>query len=88
MEDEDDTPRSDDDLNKLVDFILTSKRRPTTRRERRRRFKMDETQTGILENEFQKNPNWTNAKYAELCELLQTTKSRIYKWNWDRKKKF
>jgi len=86
MDDEVDSP-TDNDLNKLVDFILSSKRRPVARRERRRRFKMDETQTGILENEFQKNPNWNNVKYAELCKLLQTTKSRIYKWNWDRKKK-
>ena len=48
---------------------------------------MTEVQAGILETEYLKNPNWDNRKYEELCDRCATTKSRIYKWNWDRKRR-
>lgn len=48
---------------------------------------MSDDQTAVLENEFQTNANWTSTTYRQLCKRLNTTKARIYKWNWDRKRK-
>ena len=75
------------DLNMMVDEILTSKRHPSIRKEKKRRFKMTYEQAQILEAEYQKDPNWTHEKYMVLCSRLQTSKARIYKWNWDRKRR-
>ena len=41
----------------------------------------------MLEVEFQKNANWTGKDMAKLGRKLDVQKSKIYKWNWDRKRK-
>ena len=41
----------------------------------------------MLENQYQLNPNWTNETIVMLSERLGVTRTKIYKWNWDRKKK-
>ena len=78
---------SSQDLNALVDEILNSKRMTVSKKEKKRRVKMTEEQEGILEAEFDKNANWNHELYQKLESRLKTTKKRIYKWNWDRKKK-
>lgn len=40
------------DLNMMVDDILTAKRHPSIKAEKKRRFKMTEEQSGILETEY------------------------------------
>ena len=75
------------DLEAMVDDILYSRRHPSIRKEKKRRFKMSDDQAAILEYEFQANPNWTTPTYNQLCKRLDTTKARIYKWNWDRKRR-
>ena len=44
-------------------------------------------QTEILEKHFQENPNWTNKEIMSLSKQFNTPSKKIYKWNWDRKKK-
>ena len=40
-----------------------------------------------MENEYQKDPDWSKHKMRELAEQLSLKESQIYKWNWDRRLK-
>ena len=40
----------------------------------------------MLENQYHLNPNWTNETIVMLSERLGVTRTKIYKWNWDRNK--
>ena len=40
-----------------------------------------------LEREYEINPNWSNQKIGELSTRLGLGRTKVYKWNWDRKKK-
>lgn len=40
----------------------------------------------LLEEEFQRDPNWDRRKIASLAQRLQISRTKVYKWNWDRKK--
>ena len=41
----------------------------------------------FLESKFQQSANWTKAQIQELASQLQIPYVKIYKWNWERKKK-
>jgi len=42
----------------------------------------------VLENEFQCNTSvWAKSKYVEFSRILNVPLSKLYKWNWDRRKK-
>ena len=41
----------------------------------------------VLEREYNANPNWDSQKLAELGRELGVPKVKVYKWNWDRRKK-
>ena len=41
----------------------------------------------LLESKFQKSANWTKAEIHEMTRQLQIPYIKIYKWNWERKKK-
>ena len=42
----------------------------------------------MLENEFKANNNvWAKSKYVEFSRILNVPLSKLYKWNWDRRKK-
>lgn len=51
---------------------------------RKRKNKM---QIKKLEDEFSKNPHWTNEDVDRISAELKLDKSQVYKWNWDQKKK-
>lgn len=76
-----------DDMNSAVDEIFSAKRLFVPKKEKKRRFKMSKEQEAILQLEFDKNANWDNETYAKLETLVKTSKARLYKWNWDRKKR-
>ena len=40
----------------------------------------------LLEEEFLRDPNWDRKKIASLALRLHVSKTKVYKWNWDRKK--
>jgi hypothetical protein len=40
-----------------------------------------------LEDEFSKNPHWTNDDVDKISRDIKLDRSQVYKWNWDQKKK-
>ena len=52
-----------------------------------RRNRMTLAQSHLLEIEFQRDPNWTNARVKAIAERMQLGRVKVYKWGWDRKKK-
>lgn len=63
---------------------LESPRRKNQKRMRKRKTK---EQIKMLENEFIKNPHWSNDDVVRIAEYTKLEKSQVYKWNWDKKKK-
>ena len=52
-----------------------------------RRQRLTAEQHRLLEAEFQKDPNWSIKKTRELSVNLDLDRTKIYKWNYDRKRK-
>ena len=52
-----------------------------------KRKRKNKAQIKKLEEEFQKNPHWTNEDVDKISKDLKLDKSQVYKWNWDQKKK-
>lgn len=44
-------------------------------------------QRACLEARYRRDPNWTNLDIQELADLIKIPFSKVYKWNWERKKK-
>ena len=61
-----------------------SDRESKNKSKRKRKTKM---QIKKLEDEFDKNPHWTNEDVERISHDLKLDKSQVYKWNWDQKKK-
>ena len=41
----------------------------------------------MLEFEYEKDPNWNTEKISSLARRLKLKHTKVYKWNWERKKK-
>jgi hypothetical protein len=41
----------------------------------------------MLEQELEANPHWTNDDMVKIAKKSGLSKSQVYKWNWDQKKK-
>ena len=41
----------------------------------------------MLEQELEENPHWTNEDMIKIAKKTGLSKSQVYKWNWDQKKK-
>ena len=54
---------------------------------KKRRHILQPSQVQVLEAHFLRNANWDGDEIKRLADMLDTTKTKIYKWNWDRKKK-
>jgi hypothetical protein len=52
-----------------------------------RRKRKNKDQIKILENEFEKDANWSREKMAYLSMKIGLSEGQIYKWNWDHRKK-
>jgi len=52
-----------------------------------RRKRKNKGQIKKLEDEFSKNPHWSNDDVERISKELKLDKSQVYKWNWDQKKK-
>lgn len=44
-------------------------------------------QVKMLEIELENNPHWTNEDMAVIAKKTGLSKSQVYKWNWDQRKK-
>ena len=55
---------------------------------KKKRWQLTKEQVWVLENEFKSNHNvWAKSKYLEFSRILKVPLSKLYKWNWDRRKK-
>ena len=41
----------------------------------------------MLEAHYQANPHWTNQQIQDLADAIGVNFTKVYKWNWERKKK-
>jgi len=48
---------------------------------------MTKTQTAYLESQFQRCPDWSTQLIGFMARRLGLKHIKVYKWNWDRKKK-
>ena len=51
------------------------------------RIRLDQAQKSRLELRYQRNPNWSNEDIEELSNLINVPFTKVYKWNWECKKK-
>ena len=51
------------------------------------RKRMNHEKMAILEHEFAKKQNWSKKDQLRLSKKLGFEVSKIYKWNWEKKKK-
>lgn len=77
------------DLNRVVSEILKNRKcDPDDAMSKKRRQRLTYEQQMYLEHEFQKKQDWSHKGHLnELAKRLGLSRSKIYKWNWDRKKK-
>ena len=76
-------------MNRLVSYILRNRKiDPSDLLCRKRRQRLSLEQQLILENEFQKHTDWSKpGVLKDISKRLGLPRSKIYKWNWDRKRK-
>jgi hypothetical protein len=76
------------DLNACVDFIVEiTFNENKNGRDSQMRIKKNRDQVKVLENEYEKNPNWTKEFMNQLAEKVGLRESQVYKWHWDQRKK-
>ena len=56
-------------------------------RRRSKRLILSEDQIEMLTQEYLDNPNWSNETIDALSRRVGVSRTKVYKWNWDRKKK-
>ena len=49
--------------------------------------RMTNEQQELLNQEYIKNPNWSSSQIHEFAGRLGLSKTKVYKWNWDRRNK-
>lgn len=75
------------DLNRVVNNILQNRKWDFMDSYKKRRFRLSDHQAHLLELEFKANSNWTKKDIVALAKKLHLSIAKLYKWNWDRKKK-
>ena len=53
----------------------------------RRRHRLTRVETDLLEAEYTKDPNWTQARTQELVVKFGLGRLKLYKWHYDRRRK-
>lgn len=74
-------------LNKVVNNILQNRKWDFMDSYKKRRFRLSDYQAHLLELEFRANNNWSKKDINVLAKKLHLSVAKLYKWNWDRKKK-
>jgi hypothetical protein len=72
------------DSTRSVSKITISRNLPKQKRFMRR---MDNEQEAVLFAEYDRDSNWTNSHVDKLASRLGLTRTKVYKWNWDRRNK-
>lgn len=58
-----------------------------SKKSKNKRKRKNKDQIKKLEEEFAKNPHWSNEDVDKISDRLNLDRSQVYKWNWDQKKK-
>uniref|UniRef100_A0A7S3N806 Homeobox domain-containing protein n=1 Tax=Euplotes harpa TaxID=151035 RepID=A0A7S3N806_9SPIT len=65
----------------------TTKRRAINEDPLQNKRRKNKNQVKMLEAELEANPHWTNEDMIKIAKKTGLSKSQVYKWNWDQKKK-
>ena len=76
-------------MNRVVSSILRNRKNDADDGlSKKRRQRLTNEQQMVLEQEYQKKADWSSpGALKDLSRRLGLPKSKIYKWNWDRKRK-
>ena len=86
---EEDSMADCSNLNEKVSHILRGRKSDLPdSMSKKRRHRLSTEQMQLLESEFQKCHTWNKSQLTQISQRLGLSVSKIYKWNWDRKKKF
>lgn len=62
-------------------------RKPTRRRQRKKRNRKNSEQLGFLAREFAVSSEWSKDAMIRLAQLTGLSEAQVYKWGWDQRKK-
>ena len=74
-------------MNLVVKNILQNRKYDFMDSYKKRRFRLSEEQSHLLELEFSTKNNWSKKEIDVLSKKLRLPVSKLYKWNWDRNKR-
>jgi len=64
--------------------VMKKRRKPQVQAPR---VRINRDQKDMLEAHYLANPNWSNQEIQELADSIGVNFTKVYKWNWERKKK-
>lgn len=76
-----------EDESEDSEFSLEKKLKKTKEDPNQNKRRKTKAQVKMLEKELEDNPHWTNEDMVKIAKKTGLTKSQVYKWNWDQKKK-
>lgn len=79
--------RVKEDESEDSEFSLEKKLKKAKEDPNQNKRRKSKAQVKMLENELEANPHWTNEDMVKIAKKTGLTKSQVYKWNWDQKKK-
>lgn len=50
--------------------------------------RLNSGQISSLHNEYDRDPDWSKQKMIQIASRLNITVAKVYKWNWQQKKRF
>jgi metal-sulfur cluster biosynthetic enzyme len=76
-----------DDESEGSDFRIEKTMRKAVEDPNLNKRRKSKHQVKMLEVELEANPHWTNEDMVKIAKKTGLSKSQVYKWNWDQKKK-
>jgi hypothetical protein len=77
-----------EDLNECVAALLKKSKDDLGQgRDIKRRQRKNKDQVKALEQEYNKNPNWSRDYIKRISTRLGLRECQVYKWHWDQRKK-
>lgn len=63
----------------------TKKRSQLKKDKRKSRIQKNNQQKLFLQQEFERNPTWSNSQCKQIADQTGLSVSQVYKWGWDKK---
>lgn len=74
-------PKNEEEPNRPKEIITLNKVEDSNNRRKTK------AQVKLLEQELEANTNWTHEDMDRIAKKIGLSKSQVYKWNWDQRKK-